>query len=42
METIVITLDDEPGRLTVSDTVNIMVEAVNDPPEISGMAARRT
>ncbi|MDP8323130.1 MAG: tandem-95 repeat protein [Candidatus Stygibacter australis] len=34
METIVITLDDEPGRLTVSDTVNIMVEAVNDPPEI--------
>ena len=34
METIVITLDDEPGRLTVSDTVNIIVEEVNDPPEI--------
>jgi len=34
METIVITLDDEPARLTVSDTLNIIVEAVNDPPEI--------
>ncbi|MDP8220666.1 MAG: tandem-95 repeat protein, partial [Candidatus Stygibacter frigidus] len=34
MEIIVITLDDDPVRFTVSDTVNINVQAVNDPPEI--------
>ncbi|MCF7911695.1 MAG: tandem-95 repeat protein [Candidatus Cloacimonetes bacterium] len=34
METVVFTLDDEPARLTVSDTVNIIVTEVNDEPEI--------
>jgi Big-like domain-containing protein/cadherin-like protein len=34
METVVFTLDDEPARLTVSDTVNIIVTEINDEPEI--------
>jgi hypothetical protein len=31
-ETVIITLDDEPARISVSDTVNIVIEGVNDPP----------
>jgi hypothetical protein len=35
-ETVVITLDDDPTRMTVSDTVLLTVEAVNDIPVLIG------